>query len=375
VVGPLDLPPRTIPNLNTFRVLNLVWRRRSISRIEVAQELGLTKGTVTKITGPLLATGLLVEGPEARPDAARAEARGRPRVALGLNPHRGLVLGLEVRTDGWSSVLLGLDGTVVLRRHGEGNWNPGTLATDLAVLLSDLVAPGPYPPVVGVGVALPGIVDPEEGVLLSSHPLGLSQPLALRESLEARLGLPVHVENDARCGCWGELAFGAPVGPFVFVLCEQRRHRVGDEGRVAAVGFGLVLSGRPWRGPDASAGEFSSALKDHGGSYQFQLDDPTMARVFSDPSAEAQLVDELGRNLALIVNFLNLKAVYVAWPETGNPEAARRTFARLIEDHRPYQAPPCPVLAPTGGTEAVAYGAAASFLEDLWGALDSPRWK
>lgn len=369
--APLDLPPRTIPNLNTFRVLNLVWRRRSISRIEVATELGLTKGTVTKVTSPLLASGLLVEGPE----ASRSEARGRPRVALGLNPGRGLVLGLEVRTDGWSSVLLRLDGSVVLRRRGEGTWNSDTLGEDLAQLLAELVTPGPYPPVVGVGLALPGIVDPETGVLVSSNPLGRTEPLGLRDALEPRLGLPVLVENDARCGCWGELAFGSPPGPFVFVLCEQRRHRVDDEGRVAAVGFGLVFSGRPWTGPDASAGEFSSVLKDGGGSYQFQLDDQAMARVFSDQAAEALLVEELGRNLALIVNFLNLKAVYVAWPETGNPGAARASFARLIEAHRPYRAPPCPVFAPTGGPEAVAYGAAASFLEALWGTFDSPRWK
>lgn len=369
--GPLDLPPRTIPNLNTFRLLNLVWRRRAISRIELATELGLTKGTVTKLTTPLLASGLMIEGPE----PSRTEARGRPRVALGLNPNRGLVLGLEVRTDGWSSVLLSLDGAVVVRRQGEGTWNPETLADDLVRLVGGLVVPGPYPPVVGVGLALPGIVDPEAGVLVSSNPLGRDQPLALRDDLESRLGLPVFVENDARCGCWGELAFGSPPGPFVFVLCEQRRHRVGDEGRVAAVGFGLVFEGRPWRGPEASAGEFSSVLKDRGGSYQFQLDDQAMARVFSDPVAEQRLVEELGRNLALIVNFLNLKAVYVAWPEAGDSDAARRSFARLIEAHRPYQAPPCQVLAPTGGTEAVAYGAAASFLEALWGAFDSPRWK
>jgi hypothetical protein len=379
---PLGIPPRTMPNLNTFRILSLVWKRRAISRIEVAAELGLTKSTVTKITGQLLADGLVVEQP-----VGKTEGRGRPRVALQMNHTRGLVLGLEIRTDGWSSVLVRFDGTVA-RRAGETRaWDPRTLGADLEALVRSLAQDPPDGiPVMGVGLALPGIVDAQRGVLVRSNPLDVHRPLALKAWLEEALELPVTVENDAKCGCWGELAFSsAPVpGPFVFLLCEDRRHRTddSDSGRVAAVGFGLVLGGKTWWGPDHSAGEFSSVLKEStdGRSFQFSLPDSQMVQVFDNPDHEDALVLELGRNLAMLVNFLNLKAVYVSWPASGRGEAARGQFERLIRANWLYSTPvDCVVAGPTGGADAVSWGAAGYFLEDLWGESSfeeaQPRWK
>jgi len=40
MMTPLGLPPKTMPNLNTFRILSLVWKRRRISRIEAAADAG-----------------------------------------------------------------------------------------------------------------------------------------------------------------------------------------------------------------------------------------------------------------------------------------------------------------------------------------------
>jgi len=371
-----------MPNLNTFRILSLVWKRRSISRIEVAEELGLTKSTVTKITSQWITEGLLTEAP-----VPKAEGRGRPRIDLALNAARGLVLGLEVRTDGWASVLVRFDGSVARREGGSRTWNPTTLTDDLADLIQRLTAQPPEGiPVLGAGLALPGIVDPRRGVLVRSNPLDLQSPLDLGPLLEERLGLPVTLENDANCGCWGELAFGRgrDLGPFLFLLCEDRQHRTDGPGtdRVAAVGFGLVLGGKPWWGPDHSAGEFSSVLKagTDGRAFQFNLDDARMFRVFEDPEAEAALVEELGRNVAMLVNFLNLKAVYVAWPASGNARDAAGTFSRLITMNWLYPTPvDCRVSAPSGGADAVAWGAAGYFLEALLGdsAFEEapPRWK
>ena len=378
---PLGLPPKTMPNLNTFRILSLVWKRKEISRIEVAAELGLTKSTVTKITSQLMADGLLTEGP-----TTKAEGRGRPRVALALNGARGLVLGLEVRTDGWASVLVRFDGTIARRDGARRGWHSQDFADDLAALLGQLTASSPDGvPILGIGIALPGIVDARSGVLVRSNPLDIQRPLDLKVELEAKVGLPVVLENDANCGCWGELAFGPSPepGPFLFVLCEDRKHRVGGASdRVAAVGFGLVLGGKPWWGPDHSSGEFSSVLKSgtRGRSFQFDLPDDRMGRVFSDPEAEATLVEELGRNVAMLVNFLNLKAVRVAWPASGNPPGVLAAFDRLIAANWIYPtAVDCRVSPPTGGTDAVAWGAAGWFLEELWGDTSfdeaQPRWK
>lgn len=375
---PLGLPPRTMPNLNTYRILDLVWKRKSISRIEVAQILGLTKSTVTKIITPLLTDGLVLESP-----VDKVEGRGRPRIALQLNQERGSVLGLEVRTDGWTAVWVRLDGTPLWRKSGTGTWDSERIVDQISDLIHEWQSDRKgRPPLLGVGVSLPGIVDPELGLLVESNPLGIAMPMAIQAALEEKLSIPVTVENDARCGSWGELAFMSQGvrEPFLFLLCEDRLHRAGTEGRVAAVGFGLVLDGKVWRGPNHSAGEFSSVLKAsiHQRDFQFNLPNERMVKVFEDPEVEAELVEDLGRNLALLVNFLNLKTVYVAWPPSGNGLLARQSFSQLIRSNWLYGGSvECRIAEPSGGPEAVAWGAAGFFLETLFGSADDtqPRWK
>ncbi|HPX47618.1 MAG TPA: MarR family transcriptional regulator, partial [Treponemataceae bacterium] len=40
-------------DLNISRVLRLIWQQKGISRIEIAQQLGIDKSTVTKIVSSL----------------------------------------------------------------------------------------------------------------------------------------------------------------------------------------------------------------------------------------------------------------------------------------------------------------------------------
>jgi len=375
----LSLPPKTMPNLNLYRVVNLIWKRGAISRIEVAEELGLTKSTVTKVVVQLLESALVLED-----EVTKTAVRGRPRVALRLNPLKGQVLGLEIRTDGWTVVLTGFDGKVHERTVESRTWSSLTLVDDVSLILSRWLGGPRTIPITAAGVSVPGIVDARRGILLRSNPLGIQEPLFLGPILEERFGRPFTVENDANCGCWGELAFGASPSsePFLFVLCEDRRHRLADEtlGRVPAVGFGLVLNGKPWWGPDHSAGEFSSVFKSPEDTLQFSLPPHETSRVFEQPQLEARMVNELARQVGLLVNFLNLKAVYVSWPSSGHAELVLEAIGNCIQQNWLYPAPvDCRVQRPTGGDDAVAWGAAGLTLERLWGESafddDQPRWK
>ncbi|HEX3827041.1 MAG TPA: ROK family glucokinase [Sporichthyaceae bacterium] len=95
---------------------------------------------------------------------------------------------------------------------------------------------------VGVGVA--GFVGLDGSTVLMAPNLGwCEEPLGLR--LAARLGVPVHVENDANVAAWAEARFGAGVGR-ASVVCVT----VGT-----GVGGGLVLDGRLQRGGFGCAGE------------------------------------------------------------------------------------------------------------------------
>lgn len=71
----------------------------------------------------------------------------------------------------------------------------------------------------GVGVGVPGLVNPVEGIVLDAVNMGWHD-VPLRPAIAARLGarVPVHVENDVRSAVRGEALFGAGRGVKDFVL-------------------------------------------------------------------------------------------------------------------------------------------------------------
>ncbi len=99
-------------------------------------------------------------------------------------------------------------------------------------------------PVAGVGVGVPGPVDPERGVCLFSPNLGW-RDVDVASYLQESLGLPVKVDNDVRVATLGEGWIGAARPFLTFIVIT-----VGT-----GVGSGVVLDGRLWRGPGFSAGE------------------------------------------------------------------------------------------------------------------------
>jgi len=100
----------------------------------------------------------------------------------------------------------------------------------------------------GVGIGVPGVVEPEDGLVRYSANLDLHNvPLAAlaREVIPA----PVAVENDVRAAAWGEYQWGAGKGARYMVYLSA------GTGIAAAV----IDDGRPYRGISGAAGELGHA--------------------------------------------------------------------------------------------------------------------
>src|SRR5262249_26819339 len=146
-----------------------------------------------------------------------------------LNADRFVALGLEVNVDHLVVCAVDLGGRVRHRSHTTANnWSsdPGPVLDSLAEVagraLARAEADGLTP--VGVGVALPGLVDVERGMLIVAPNLGWREtPVA--EMLAQRLGrddLPVLVDNDGNLGALAELWDGAgrDLRDFVYISGE-----------------------------------------------------------------------------------------------------------------------------------------------------------
>ena len=99
--------------------------------------------------------------------------------------------------------------------------------------------------IAAIGVAAPGALDAEAGVLFRPPNLPAWDRAPVREVLEGALGRPVGLENDANAAALAEWRFGAGRGVRDLVLLTMS----------TGVGGGLVLGGRLHRGLFSAAGE------------------------------------------------------------------------------------------------------------------------
>lgn len=106
-----------------------------------------------------------------------------------------------------------------------------------------------------IGVSFGGPVDYKTGIVRLSHHVPGWENIPLKTILEAELGAPARVDNDANVAALGEFRFGAGRG---FL----------DLGYVTVstgVGGGWILNGQPWRGADGMAGEIGHMTIDPDG--------------------------------------------------------------------------------------------------------------
>jgi predicted NBD/HSP70 family sugar kinase len=227
-------------NMTRTAVLALLARQGQLSRAEVAERLELSPATVTSVIRRLLADGLVTEG------GPRAPQAGRPSIPVALVPHAAHAIGVQVALEHVTVALTRLDATMV---HAVTHRFDPAVPGALGELVGFVKAEAGYAaerelPLLGVGVAVPGVVDPETGTLRMSVRLGWTgMPLAalLREVL----GLPVFVDNDISAVTAAERLYGPGADWPDFLLLA-----IGQ-----GIGLGMVLDGAPYRGAAGAAGE------------------------------------------------------------------------------------------------------------------------
>lgn len=107
----------------------------------------------------------------------------------------------------------------------------------------------------GVGIGVPGLVDFERGLVYYLTNVPGWKNVALKRALEARLKVPVLVDNDVNLMALGESRFGAGKGAKDLVCITLG----------TGVGGGIIIDGRLYRGASSAAGEVGHMpLKEEG---------------------------------------------------------------------------------------------------------------
>ncbi|MCG8477713.1 MAG: ROK family transcriptional regulator, partial [Spirochaetales bacterium] len=157
-----------VSKVNITRVLRTIWLNPGLSRVDISRRLGLNKSTVSKIVAYL--EDLRIVETAAVGDAG--PTGGRRPIHLRIKPDWGCVMGVEIQTEAFTVVGINLHGDVFfshtepldLRRYDLVDAFTGIVER----FRSGLEATGM--PLIGIGVGLPGFVDPVRGVLTASMP-------------------------------------------------------------------------------------------------------------------------------------------------------------------------------------------------------------
>jgi predicted NBD/HSP70 family sugar kinase len=285
-------------------------------------------------------------------------------------------VGIEMRPESYNAVAVDLEGSVIYSKFelaqvsGE---NFREVLLDVASRVrSELKRTGV--PVLGLGVGVAGVVDPQHGIVKFSIPLQMNEVFDFRASIAEGYDLPVFIENDANACAWGELAFHRRRGlrDFLFVLVEFRELQ--DRGRISertGVGMGIVIGGRVHYGRDFSAGEFRSVFRTPDNKGQFSLSEEDAFRLEEDPAVLSRFFRELSRNIAMLVNTFNLDHIFLG----GNIERYEREIQQVLAEEIQFNWPypggvRCAISFSSLGEKAVAYGAAGMVLHRLFADLD-----
>lgn len=356
-----------VNEVNTTRVLQQIWLSGGTTRVAIAEKLGLVKSTVSRIVTMLLERQLIRETVWEEKTGV-----GRTPVRLEINETFGIVIGLELQTDFFNAVATDFNGAVVRTWSGSISMSRKDTVTAFFEIMERLepwLRSCGYP-LIGVGVAFAGQVDQRRGVILQSNPLNIFDRVDFIGGVGQKMSAPVIIENDANCGCWGELAARKTSrhSNSVFVLGEFRTGETEkDVYWGIAIGLGLVLNGEVYHGSAYSAGEFQSILWRAGNEGQLSITNEEARRIKEDGTIMDTALHELCAHVAFLVNTLNLTNVVFGGEITDYRDMLVPILDEEIQKNWSYpNRVEYTVEFSALNTKAVAYGAAGMFLESIF---------
>ena len=236
---------------NRAMVVAAVRRAGQPSRTEIAAETGLSHSTISAISADLIAEGILTESKGTETTASK---RGRPQVALALDPRAAEIVTVVLLLNFLSVATVDYTGRIV----SEEKRKLDTLGMSREELIGQCVemvsrqvmrrrtAGGR---VLRIGMAVQGITDAASRMMLWS-PITPHTHIELADRLEAATGIPVTVENDCN---------------MIAVALKWRKPERYRDDFIAVllshgIGMGIMLKGQLFTGTQSSGGEFGHMI-------------------------------------------------------------------------------------------------------------------
>ncbi|ENM5777266.1 ROK family protein [Vibrio mimicus] len=236
-IGNVDL----VKQLNSAAVYRLIDQQGPISRIQVADVSQLAPASVTKITRQLLERGLIKEV------AQQASTGGRRAISLTTEVKPFHSIAVRIGRDYIQLSLYDLGGNALVDEHHEFHYNTQEVLMSSLIKQIRLFIQQHTPLIdqlIAIGVALPGLVNPETGVVEYMPNVAISE-LPLGETIREEFHVECFVGNDVRGIALAEHYFGASQDCQDSILVSVHR----------GTGAGIIVNGQVFLGYNRNVGE------------------------------------------------------------------------------------------------------------------------
>jgi predicted NBD/HSP70 family sugar kinase len=244
---------------NRARALAVLQRRGAASQADIVRETGLSRTTVSSLVAELLEERIVVERPDSeRP--APSPSGGRPATLLSLEPSSGAFVGVDFGREIVRVAVANRAGELLLDARSDRLEVAHQAGEALSVAermvsraLSD--AELQLDRVISAGIAVSAPVRSDSPEFASGVIFPSWAEVNVAEFFGERLGVPVHVGNDANLGALAEATFGAGRtrrNMFYVMLSE-------------GIGGGVIIDGRIYLGQTGAAGELGHIVVDPDG--------------------------------------------------------------------------------------------------------------
>ncbi len=233
-----------VRQINEISVLRIVRDQGPLSRSEVARIMGLSKVIIGGIVARLLETEIIYE-------VGKGESTnrgGRRPIMLEFNANAWYAIGVEIHLNSASILVTNMNAETIAQKSitYKDNNNPENILRRIVKAIEKLFDDeSKMDRILGVGVALPGLVNYKKGTLRYADTLKSWVGFPIRSHVESLLDTKVYIENDVKTTTLGEFHWGAGIDAenLVYVWLGE------------GLGAGLVINGELYRGFSSSAGE------------------------------------------------------------------------------------------------------------------------
>ncbi len=223
---------------NEKRVLSLLRKRKEMTRKELMESLKISKNTISIIVNQYIKQGVIQEIGRKQPNKT-----GRPTILLKLNPAFFETISMVIHSDSieWSVYNYFLEPL-----HTDTIYLDTTDVQTCVNKVLDIIEEEQQnrSHVIGVGIAVPGIVDTNNGSIISSVTLNWKN-VPLGSYLKQSIALPFYIQNNVKAAalCAIEEQADHAQSNFFYI-------RMGE-----GIGAALVMDSQIWDGETSTAGE------------------------------------------------------------------------------------------------------------------------